>query len=81
MKYVEYIYLTGAVMLLIFLATEFRNLPTNTIIALLVATAIFSFMYSFRRVQRKKLEARIEAEMKRLEEDVYGNEEMYEEKR
>lgn len=67
-------------MLLIFLATEFQNLPSSTIIALLVATAIFSFMYSFRRVQRKKMEAKIEEEMRRLEEDVYGDEELQEEK-
>ncbi len=68
MRYMEYIYLTGAMMLIIFLATEFRNLSNQMTWALLASILLFSFMYSFRRTQRKKYDARIEEEMRKLEE-------------
>jgi hypothetical protein len=69
MKYMEYLYLTAAVMLLIFLATEFEHLTTTTIIALIVAMLLFSFMFSFRRNQRIRFDRMMEEEMRKLEEE------------
>ncbi|RMG66544.1 MAG: hypothetical protein D6722_14805 [Bacteroidetes bacterium] len=55
-------------MCLVFLATEWGNLPTRAMVSMLVATGIFSFMFAFRRGQRLRMEARYEAEMRELEE-------------
>ncbi|GAB4402974.1 MAG: hypothetical protein OHK0039_01550 [Bacteroidia bacterium] len=69
MKYIEYLYLTLAIMCLIFLLVEYEQLMTSNMVALLVAMAIFSFMFTFRRRQRKQMEAMYEAEIRRLQEE------------
>ena len=61
MKYIEYVYLILAGMVLLFLATDFEDLPRRTVIYLLIAMGIFSFMFAFRRSQRLRFE-RFEAE-------------------
>ncbi|MEM6765102.1 MAG: hypothetical protein AAF655_09255 [Bacteroidota bacterium] len=69
MKHIEYVYLAGSFMLLVFLVTEFKHLTSTTIGALLVAMVIFGFMYSFRRNQRIKFERWREEEIRKLEEE------------
>lgn len=68
MKYIEFVYLILALMCLVFLATEWGDLPTRTRIMMMISTGIFSFMFAFRRGQRLRMEARYEAEMRALEE-------------
>ncbi|MCB0836234.1 MAG: hypothetical protein KDD63_06110 [Bacteroidetes bacterium] len=70
MKYFEYVYLALAIMCLIFLATEYNNINTRTLIYVLIATGIFSFMYSFKRRQRIRYEDYVEEQMKKLEEEL-----------
>ena len=70
MKYFEYVYLALAIMCLIFLATEYNNINTRTLIYVLIATGIFSFMYSFKRQQRIRYEDYVEEQMKKLEEEL-----------
>lgn len=73
MRYVEYIYLGVAVMLLIFFALKYEHFNTLNTAGLLTAIGICSFMYSFRRQQRLKME---EAEKERLKEleSIIGDE-------
>lgn len=65
MRYFEYVYLLIAVGLVFFLATNSKYLSTPQMIAVVVGTVISSFMYSFRRNQRRQFE---EEDRKWLEE-------------
>ena len=69
MKYFEYVYMALAIMCLIFLATEWNTIPTRTMVYVLIATGIFSFMYSFKRRQRIRYESFVEEQMRKLEEE------------
>lgn len=69
MKYIEYVYLSVAVMIFITLVTEFEDLNTTSKVAFIIAILLTSFMFSFRRVQRKRLDKYMEEEMRKLEEE------------
>lgn len=56
MRYLEYIYLIGAVFIGAMIATNYKNLSTFAFIGLCVATGLMAFMYSFRRSQRLLME-------------------------
>ncbi|MCB9231199.1 MAG: hypothetical protein H6581_06035 [Bacteroidia bacterium] len=70
MKYIEYIYLAAAVVLVVILATGFANFKDVQIIMILVSVVVTSFMFSFRRRQRKAMEKREAAELRKMEEDA-----------
>lgn len=72
MKYFEYVYLIAALMVFVFLIAEYGTLGNQTKYALLAALLIFSFMYSFRRSQRIKMDAIFKKEMEKLEQDEQG---------
>lgn len=61
MKYIEYVYLMLAIMCLIFLATEFSTLVTRQVVSICIAMGIFSFMFAFRRGQRKRMEGQMDS--------------------
>ncbi len=68
--YIEYLYLILMIMAVIFLATEFEELSeTGTIYPILIATALFAFMYVFRRSQRKQLDKYMDEKLRRMEEE------------
>lgn len=69
MKYIEYVYLALAVMCLIFLASEYENMPRTSSYWILGVIALFSFMFSFRRKQRIRWERHMEEEIRKLEEE------------
>lgn len=70
MRNLEYIYLVAAAGLVIFLALSWEEMPMTARIGLCVAILISTFMYSFRRMLRIKLEqADREAEAQRPEEE------------
>jgi K+ transporter len=56
MRYLEYIYLIGAVFIGAMIATNYKNLSTFAFIGLCIATGLMAFMYSFRRSQRLLME-------------------------
>ena len=56
MRYIEYIYLAIAIILVFFMATEYKHLSTTNLVGIFAGIAIASFMYSFRRNQRIKFE-------------------------
>ncbi len=64
-RYYEYLYLAVAVGLAGFIAFSYKEMPTNAVIGMSVGAAVASFMYSFRRQQRIKLE---ELEQEHIEE-------------
>jgi len=72
MKYFEYLYLILMIMALVFLANEWAGLATQGKVMLLVVTALFAFMFSFRRTQRIRLEKEFEEEMEKEVQD-FGN--------
>lgn len=55
-RYYEYLYLAVAVGLAGFIAVSYKEMPTTSVIGMSVGAAVASFMYSFRRQQRIKLE-------------------------
>ncbi|MFK7922144.1 MAG: hypothetical protein AB8H47_09315 [Bacteroidia bacterium] len=68
--YIEYLYLILMIMAVIFLATEFDELlKSGTLYPILIATALFAFMYVFRRSQRQQLDKYMDDKMRDLEED------------
>lgn len=69
MRYFEYVYLLCGVMVLVFLVKEQQHLPDGTRVAMLVAIVLFSFMFSFRRSQRIKMDKIREEQMRQLEEE------------
>lgn len=62
----EYMYLVGALVIGIYTAIKFDTLPLPNKIFLALAMVVFSFMFSFRRKQRKAVE---EYDRRRAEED------------
>ena len=80
MRYIEYIYLVVAGVLLAYLATEYEKMGTTNFIAILAGIGISAFMFSFRRNQRLKFEeldreefAKEEEEEAELKEENDGN--------
>lgn len=68
--YIEYLYLILMIIAVIFLATEFEKLvETAALYPILIATALFAFMYVFRRSQRKQLDKYMDEKMTNMEED------------
>ncbi|MEZ4827806.1 MAG: hypothetical protein R3C61_16200 [Bacteroidia bacterium] len=70
MKYFEYVYLILSIMTLLFMATEYENLNGRTIGLLLLAMFLFSFMFVFRRRQRMRVDAYLEEERRKLEQEI-----------
>lgn len=64
-RYYEYLYLAVAVGLAGFIAVSYKEMPTSAVIGMSVGAAVASFMYSFRRQQRIKLQ---ELEREHIEE-------------
>ncbi len=64
-RYYEYLYLAVAIGLAAFIAMSYKEMPTTSVIGMSVGAAVASFMYSFRRQQRIKLE---EMEREEIEE-------------
>jgi hypothetical protein len=56
MRYLEYIYLIGSVILAVYIATNYKHLDTYAVIGLGIGTGLMAFMYSFRRSQRLMME-------------------------
>lgn len=73
MKYFEYLYMILMIMALVFLVKEWEGLITQGKIMLVVVTAIFAFMFSFRRTQRINAEKQYEAELQAMEDDSMDN--------
>lgn len=69
MRYLEYIYLIGAVFIGAMIATNYKNLSTFAFIGLCIATGLMAFMYSFRRSQRLLMEKMEQEEQEEEEED------------
>ena len=70
MRNLEYIYLVAAAGLVIFLALSWKEMPMTARIGICAAILISTFMYSFRRVLRIKLEqADREEEARRTHEE------------
>lgn len=70
MKYFEYVYIVLAIMTMIFMATEYDNLPTSTVGLLMFAIFLFSFMFVFRRRQRIRVDEYMEEERRKLEAEL-----------
>lgn len=70
MKYFEYVYIVLAIMTVIFMATEYENLPARTVGLLMFAIFLFSFMFVFRRRQRIRVDEFLEEQRRKLEEDL-----------
>ncbi len=64
-RYYEFLYLAIAVGMAGFIAFSYKEMPINAVIGMSFGIAVASFMYSFRRQQRIKLE---ELERKHIEE-------------
>ncbi len=65
---IEHLYLILMVMAAVFLAAEYEGLKENgTLYPILIATALFGFMYVFRRQQRIRLDQIMEQREKELE--------------
>lgn len=56
MKYFEILYLAAAAFLAALLVQQYGSLDTTKRVMLVVGIVIFSFMYSFRRSQRQRME-------------------------
>jgi uncharacterized membrane protein len=56
MRYLEYAYLLGTVAIAIFMAMNFKDLPTSSKVVLSLGAMLCAFMYSFRRKQRQMME-------------------------
>lgn len=69
MRYIEYIWLAGGVMLFIFMVSNISNLPPVNLIFFVLGISIFFFMYSFRRRQRIMVDNHIKEKMEALEEE------------
>jgi uncharacterized membrane protein len=74
MRYLEYIYLAGAIAIAAYLGTSYQDLPTLTFIGLCIAAGLMAFMYSFRRSQRLLFE-KLEREQPDDEEEAEAEEE------
>lgn len=70
MKYIEYIWLAGALMLVGLLISLLPDIPLFNMVAILAAISIFAFMYSFRRNQRIAIEKKLREEEEELERAV-----------
>ena len=73
LRYVEYIWLGVAVVLLIFLVTSFVELKPINMAGILIGIAIASFMFSFRRRQRLSREQAEQEEIERIEKELEEN--------
>lgn len=69
MRNLEYIYLVAAGGLLIFLAMSWEEMPITARIGIFAAILISTFMYSFRRMLRIKLEQADREEEARIAEE------------
>ncbi len=67
MHYVEYIYLSAALMMVIFAIIEYDYLAASTLTGLFLASIICIFMYFFRKKRRKKLDKFRREEIEQLE--------------
>ena len=74
MRYIEYIWLAAAVSLTIFFAISIKEMTTTNMAGFLVGIVLASFMYAFRRRQRKIQEARDLEEERALEESLKDEE-------
>ena len=73
MKYFEYLYLILLGMAVIFLVKEWEGLVSQGRIMLIVVTAIFAFMFSFRRNQRINAEKQYLEELQAMENESLDN--------
>lgn len=69
MKYIEYVYLAVAIMIAITLVKEYDVLPTTSKVAFFGAIFLTTFMFGFRRIQRRQMDKYFEEEMQKLEEE------------
>ncbi len=53
-KYLEYVYLLAALGLCVVLALNFKQLPPSALALCLVMISLFSFLFAFRRQQKKQ---------------------------
>ena len=70
MRYIEYVYLVIAIGLVGYLTTHYADFNNTNKIAFIIGIVLASFMFSFRRQQRLRMEAEEREELRRLEEEV-----------
>ncbi len=70
MRYFEYTYLAVSIGLIVFLTFWYDEMENSNRLALIIGIVISSFMFSFRRQQRRKLEEAERREIEQLEEEV-----------
>jgi hypothetical protein len=71
-RYIEYVYLVLALMIVVFMGLNARHMATHQIALTALGAFISAFMFSFRRAQRQSYEKREQEEleeMKRKAED------------
>lgn len=62
MKYIEYVWLLGAAVLVAFLATNFGKMEWYQYLVAFVGIVISTFMYTFRRNMRLQVDKKLEEE-------------------
>ncbi|MEZ4688505.1 MAG: hypothetical protein R3B47_21310 [Bacteroidia bacterium] len=62
MRYIEYVWLVGAAVLVVFLATNFGNMAWYQYLVAFVGIVISTFMYTFRRNMRIQVDKKLEEE-------------------
>ncbi len=70
MRYVEYIYLAAAGMMLVFIILENEYLNHQTWITLLIAILACVIMYLFRRKRRLRIDRELKKEIEQIEQDL-----------
>lgn len=69
MKYIEYVWLVGAIVLVAFLATNFGKMAWYQYLVAFVGIVISTFMYTFRRNMRLQVDRKLEEEENEINEN------------
>jgi len=70
MRYVEYIYLSAALMMVMFAILEYEYLVASMLTSLVIASVICISMYFLRRKRRKKIDDIRRKEIEQLEKEL-----------
>jgi cbb3-type cytochrome oxidase subunit 3 len=70
MKYIEYVWLASALLLMVFLAKEFSYLRPLNILVLFAGILISGFMFAYRRQSRQLIDKRNQEKMEKLQDET-----------